>query len=441
MRPESRAAALSFRSLRRRGRAVAAALIAGAALLAGCDSGPAATAARDEPVAELEVWMPAGSAAERETLQEQAARFNAMQYRVRVTLEVLPRESYAGRVREAADAGALPDILGVDGPYIQDYIQRGYLIPLDKLLTDNSRLDLFPSVIGQGSYHGRMYTVSSYDTGLGIYARPSLLRAAGARIPGSIGEAWSAEEFDRVLQRLAGRDADGAVLDLGLAAKGEWYSYAFLPVVQSAGGDLVDRAGYRTAAGRLNREGVVAAMSRLQSWVRKGYVDMGDDGAAFLDGRVALSWGDHTAFHRYEARFPGDVVLLPLPDFGHGPRTAQGGWGWAVSATCKDRHAAMRFIEYLLQPEQVLATSAAADGIPATRSAASRATLYRDDGPLHFFMPQLENATTSRPGLPAYPALSEEFQHAFDDIVHGADVRSALDTAVKAIDARLNGGV
>lgn len=441
MRPGFRVAAFLLRGPGRRGRAAGALLIIGSVLLAGCDSDSPARAGQNEPIAGVEVWMHTGSAAERKTLREQVARFNAMQYRVRVNLEILPQETYAGRVREAAGAGTLPDILDVDGPYIQDYIQRGYLVPLDKLLTDNSRLDLFPSVIGQGMYHGRIYAISSYDTGLGIYARPSLLRAAGVRIPASIEEAWSAEEFGRVLQSLARQDADGAVLDLGLAAKGEWYSYAFLPVVQSAGGDLVDRAGYRTAAGRLNREGVVAAMSRLQSWVRNGYVDMGDDGAAFLNGRVALSWGPHTVFRRYEAQFPGDVVLLPLPDFGHGPRTAQGGRGWAVSATCKDRHTAMRFIEYLLQPEQVLATSAAADGIPATRSAAARAALYRDDGPLHFFMPQLESATTSRPGLPAYPALSEEFQRAFDDIMHGANVRGALDTAVKAIDARLNSGV
>jgi multiple sugar transport system substrate-binding protein len=131
---------------------------------------------------------------------------------------------------------------------------------------------------------------------------------------------------------------------------------------------------------------------------------------------------------------------LPLPDFGHGSRTAQGGWGWALSAACRNQGAAMQFLEYLLQPDQVLATSIAVDAIPATRSAAARAALYRDDGPLHLFMPQLENTTTSRPGLPAYPILSEEFQHAFDDIMHGADVRGTLDAAVKAIDMRLSGG-
>jgi multiple sugar transport system substrate-binding protein len=410
-------------------------------LLTGCaDSASDAHTRRDETV-ELEVWMHAGSPAERRIMQEQVTRFNNLQYRVRVNVVILPEASYAGQVREAALAGGLPDILDFNGPFVYDYIQRGRLVPLDKLLTDNSRLDLFPAVVQQGMYQGRIYTVSTYDTGLGVYARPSRLRAAGVRMPVAIDEAWSAAEFKRVLQRLAEYDEDGAVLDLGLGAKGEWYSYAFLPVIQSAGGDLIDRESYKTAAGRLNRSEVVAALSQVQSWIKQGYVDVNDDQDAFLQGRVALSWGDHTAFERYAEAFPGDVVLLPLPDFGRGARTAQGGWGWGITATCTDRRAAMQFLEYLLQTEQVLAMAEAGAGIPATRSAASRAELYRDGGPLHLFVPQLEEGMASRPSLSAYPAVSAEFQRTVEDIVGGADVRSALDAAVQAIDRRLNGDV
>lgn len=424
-----------------RHRAGAALVLALTCLLVACaDTAPETQARRDGAVV-LEVWMHAGSPAERRIMQEQVTRFNTMQYRVRVNVVILPEDSYERQVREAALAGRLPDILDFNGPFVYDYIQRGRLVPLDKLLTDHSRLDLFPAVVQQGMHQGRIYTVSTYDTGLGIYARPSRLREAGVRIPAALDEAWSATEFKRALQRLAAHDADGAVLDLGLGAKGEWYSYAFLPVIQSAGGDLIDRESFRTAAGWLNRREAVEAMSQVQSWIRQGYVDPNVDQAAFLRGRVALSWGDHTAFQRYEEAFPGDVVLLPLPDFGRGARTTQGGWGWAVTQACADRRAAMQFLEYLLQTEQVLAMAEAGAGIPATRSAAARAERYRDGGPLHLFIAQLEDGLPSRPGLSAYPAISAEFQRTVDEIVHGADVRSALDAAVQAIDRRLNGDV
>jgi multiple sugar transport system substrate-binding protein len=364
-----------------------------------------------------------------------------MQFRVRVNVIILPEGSYEGQVREAALAGSLPDILDFNGPFVYDFIQRGRLVPLDKLLTDNSRLDLFPALIEQGMYQGRIYKVSTYDTGLGVYARASRLLEAGVRVPASVDEAWSAEEFRSILQRLAAHDADGAVLDLGLGAKGEWFSYAFLPVIQSAGGDLIDRDSYRTAAGRLNRNEAVEAMTEVQSWIKRGHVDANRDQAAFLQGRVALSWGDHTAFHRYAQAYPGDVVLLPLPDFGRGARTAQGGWGWAITTACMDRRAAMQFLEYLLQTEQVLEMAEAGAGIPATRSAAARAELYRDGGPLHLFVSQLENGPVSRPSLAAYPAISAEFQRTVDEIVRGADVRRSLDAAVQAIDRRLKDDV
>jgi multiple sugar transport system substrate-binding protein len=403
------------------------------------DSASGDLAGRDKTV-ELEVWMHAGTEEERRVMQEQVTRFNQMQYRVRVNVVILPEASYEAQVQEAARSGRLPDMLDFDGPFVYDYIDAGRLLPLDKLLTDNTRLDLFPAILEQGMAGGRIYTVATFDTGLGIYARLSRLRQAGVRVPTSVGDAWSAEEFQQVLQRLAKHDEDGAVLDLGLDDTGEWYSYAFLPVVQSAGGDLVDRGSYRTAAGRLNRREVVAALSRVQSWVRQGYVDNDRDHAAFLQGRVALSWGDQTAFHRYAAAYPGDVVLLPLPDFGHGPRAVQGGWGWAVTTACQDRRAAMQFLEYLLQTDQVLARAEAGQGIPATRSAAAHSSLYGDHGPLHLFLAPLETGTVSRPGIAAYPVISAQFQRTMADIVHGADVRTRLDAAVVSIDRSLNGG-
>ena len=47
-----------------------------------------------------------------------------------------------------------------------------------------------------------------------------------------------------------------------------------------------------------------------------------------------------------------------------------------------------------------------------------------------------------RPETPAYPFLSTEYGKAVQDILAGADAKTALDKAVKAIDANIksNGG-
>lgn len=423
------------------GARLAAALLFLAAmlLLSACDFSSPTGRDQQQGIIELEVWMHSGNPDERRAIQEQVARFNNLQYRVRVNAVLLPEDSYEVQVREAARTGKLPDMLDFNGPFVHDHIQRGHLIPLDKLLTDNSRLDLLPSVIGQGMFEGRIYTIATQDSALGIYVRPSRLKQAGIRIPAAVNDAWSAEEFGQILSRLAGHDPDGAVLDLGLSAKGEWYTHSLLPVIHSAGGDLIDRASYKTAHGRLNTQEVAAALTRMQSWINGGYVDMDPDRSAFLHGRVALSLGSQKDYHRYAEAVNGDLALVPLPDFGHGPRTAQGGWGWAVTSRCRNRQAAMQFLEYLLQPEQVLAAAEAGEGIPATRSAIARSPLYRNGGPMQLFVHQLETIAVSRPNIPSYPAISAEFQRAVDNIVQGGDVARALDDAVAAINGILDG--
>ena len=144
-----------------------------------------------------------------------------------------------------------------------------------------------------------------------------------ARIPQGPEEAWSAEAFSTLLERLAQADPDGQVLDLKLNYTGEWFSYAFSPLLQSAGGDLVDRTPGGLASGTLDGPESVAAMTAVQSWIRQGLVDPNLDDAAFARGRVALAWGGHWNHPGYRAALGDDLLLLPLPRMGESMVTGQ----------------------------------------------------------------------------------------------------------------------
>ncbi len=402
------------------------------ALLSACDGG--GELGHPEKYT-LSVWVHAGREAERRTIQAQVARFNVSQPAVRVQLTIIPEGSYNGQVQAAALASELPDVLEFDGPFVYNYAWQGKLMPLEDLLSNAVREDLLPSIVAQGTYGGRLYAVGTFDSGLGLYARRSQLEAVGARIPHSPEQAWSANEFDRILARLAASDADGAVLDLKLNYAGEWYTYGFSPLLQSAGGDLIERRDYRSAEGVLNGPAAVGAMARLQNWVLRGYVDPNLDDAAFVANRVALSWVGHWEYPRYREAAGDDLVVVPLPDFGQGTRTGQGSWNWGITRNCKHPEAAARFLEFLLQPEDVLAMTEVNGAVPATRSAVARSTLYRPGGPLHLFALQLtEGYAVPRPRTPAYPVISSAFERAFRALRDGAEVQSTLDRAVAAID-------
>jgi len=164
-------------------------------------------------------------------------------------------------------------------------------------------------------------------------------------------------------------------------------------------------------------------------------VDANVDDAAFVSGRVALAWAGHWEYRRYAERLGADLVVLPLPDFGHGSKSGQGSWNWAIPRRCRHPEAAVRFLTFLLKPDEVLAMANLNGAVPATRTAVARSKIYGKGGPLRLFAQQLAGGhTVPRPRTPAYPMITSVFQQAFRDIRTGADVKSVLDRAAAEID-------
>ena len=279
----------------------------------------------------ITAWFHDGGtvSAEAETLRGQVDAFNAAQRDVQVKLITLPVGDYGRQVTVAATHGDLPDVLDFDGPNLYNYAWSGKLKPIDSCVSTGLREDLLPSVLQQGTYAGRLWGMGTFDSGLGLYVRPSILARAGIRIPTGPGDAWNVDEFTSVLQRL--RQAGfSQPLDLQLNEPNpEWYTYGFAPAVWSAGGDLIDRATYRTVDGFLNGPPAVHALTILRKWYSEGYVDPNTNGDGFEEGRSPISWIGHWFYDRYAKVFPGDVEVVPLPNFGEGTATASGSWQWA----------------------------------------------------------------------------------------------------------------
>ncbi len=389
-------------------------------------------------VVSLQVWAHAGQEAERKVLLSQIDRFNQQSDKVSIKLTFIPERDYNAQVQAAALAGDLPDVLEFDGPYLYNYIWQGQLRPLENLLPSAVIDDLLPSILIQGTHGQHLYSVGVFDSGLGLYARKSLLNKIQARIPLSAEDAWTTEEFSSVLARLVEHDADSAVLDLKLNYRGEWFTYGFSPVLQSAGGDLIDRKNYQFSNKVINSDASIAAMQKLQEWILKGFVDPNLDDAAFTTGRVALSWAGHWEYVRYKKAYNEDLLILPLPNFGHGSRTGQGSWNWGITMNSQHPEYASKFIAFLLQTGEVLAMSNANGAVPGTKSAVQLSPLYGKQGALRLFADQLLlGVSVPRPKTPAYPVITTEFQRAFQQIRNSGNVKQALDVAARKIDQDL----
>lgn len=427
-------------------RAVVPAVAAVTALLltqSACSSGGSSGAAGDG-TGKITVWFHSGQGPERDTLKRQVKEFNSAQDKVTVKLKLLPEGSYNDQVQAASAAGDLPDLLDFDGPLLYNYVYKGKLVPLDDYVPQDVKSDLTQASLSQGTYDKHLYSLATFDSGLGIYGNKKMLDAAGVDYPEQPGDSWTAAEFTAAVKKLADHTGHKKVLDLGLAnGKGEWYTYGYSPILWSAGGGLIDRKHYRSADGVLNSSKVAGALRTVQSW--KPYTDPDTDGSGFASGHDALSWNGHWQYPTFSKALGDDLVVLPMPDFGNGTKTGQGSWNWGITRTSKHQKAAATFLLYLMKDKQVLAMSEANGAPPSTRSAMGKSTLYGPGKPLERFAAQLKDScgdgpvtrnctAVPRPLTPAYPVITSAFQKAWEDIWDGGDPSGALDKAVRDID-------
>jgi multiple sugar transport system substrate-binding protein len=200
--------------------------------------------------------------------------------------------------------------------------------------------------------------------------------------------------------------------------QGEWYTYAFSPMLWSFGGGLIDREDYMSAEGVLNGESSVEAMQWFQSAFEQGYVNAspaGDD-SFYGTKTAALSYVGHWMKQPHlDGLGRENLVLIP-------------------TSNTDNPDAVWTFLEFLLSPDEILRMTDGNGAIPARFSALEQRDEYLEGGWLSVFREQLETIAIPRPQTPAYPTITSTFQEAVQNIVNGASVQEQLDQATEEID-------
>lgn len=404
-----------------------------ALLLAGCGRAGNSTTTADGRI-QIPMWThSAGNPAELTVYKQIISDFNESQDRYEVVQQDFPKEAYNDAIVAAAAAGDLPCLIDMDGPVMPNWAWSGYLqeLNLPKQLTDS----LLPTAVG--TYKGKIYSAGYWDAALAIFARKSVLDKNDIRIP-TVDRPWTKGEFDSALATLqqAGYDTP---LDIGAEDTGEWWSYAYSPMLQSFGGDEINRDTYRTAEGALNGPDAVNFFTWFQDAFKKGWAsNSGTIGnQEFVDDKVALSYtGVWNALDSLE-KIGDDLLVLPPPDFGHGPKIGGGSWQWGITAGCNEADGAREYLQFSFQDKYIVQFADSQIVIPATAGAEKLSKYFAADGPLRPFVVLSQKFALARPATPAYPVISSIFEKAAKDIMSGADVKSTLGSAVGDIDENI----
>ena len=313
----------------------------------------------------------------------------------------------------------------------------GYLSPLD--LPAGALDGFLPGAIGE--WDGELYSVGLWDAAIAhITPASSVLEANGIRIP-TLDEPWTGEEFDAALETLQATGDFEFAFDPGMAWTGEWYPYAFSPFLQSFGGDIIDRSTMLTAEGVLNGDEAIAFGEWWQSLFERGLApgtsqDSADRDTGFIDGKYALQWNGNWAAVPALDAYGDDLLFLPAPDFGHGPKIGAGSWQFGISVDSEYKDGANAFIEFAIQPKYSAAFSDVLGLAPTTLEAAAMTKNYAPGAVRwRYSLVSARHKRLIRPPTPAYLSAALTFEKAMADIANGADVVNALDAAVDEIDA------
>ena len=400
-------------------------------------AGPAGTsAARQSPPTVITARTHSDPLSPESRLVKQTAdAFNRRHRLYRIEFVSSLRRDYATWVHREAANGSLPCLLDFDGPFLAEFAWPQYFQPIDRFVPQTMLDDFLPSIVAQGSYHGRLYSLGQFESGVILWGNLRYLRAAGVRIP-TLEWPWSLDEFEQALARLATLQDLARPINLAYynGRGDEFFSYGYAPILQGFGGDLIDRAATGRATGVLDGPSSVSPVRHLKHWFDAGWASTREQPTDLARGKVALSWNGHWMYRAAHAALGADLVAMPLPDFGHGIKTGMGSWGWAISSTCHAPAGAWAFLAELMSTEAILRMTTMNGAVPARRSALLRSPLYGADGPLRIIVRQLELGGVPRPVTPAYGTISNAFRNAIVNIVEGGDTSVELSHAAAQID-------
>ena len=390
----------------------------------------------------IKIWSHQGQAGEVSSLQKAVADFNSSQSDIKATLQFVPEADYTKTV-QATNPSALPDVLEFDGPYLQNFVRAKKLGPIDGLVSSATVDNQISSVVAQDTANGKLYAVAMFDSGLGMYGNKKILDDAGVKYPTTVADAWTIDQFQAAMDKLAPKTPGGKPLDVkenALTAGGEWPSYAFLPLVYSAGSSVIKDG---KSVGNLDSDKTISAIKTFDSWKKWVNPNTADD--SFVNGKAAVSWVGHWVYPAYSKALGSNLVVMPLPDFGNGTKTGQGSWAWGINPSSSNGKAAGKFLDFLMNDANIGAMTGANGAVPGTKTTVAKSDLYKPGGPLALFAAQLDKScgtkaatkdcvAVPRPLTAGYPEVSRQFSAAFIAAYNGSDARTELNKAAKTID-------
>lgn len=329
-----------------------ATLLAGALVLAGCQSGPASTSAGDTGAVDdgttITMWTRAPTATFSQTLVD---AYNAG-HENKVELTVFPADSYQQKVGTAAGARQLPDVLAADVVYAPNYASKGMYSDLtDRVDALPFKDTLAPAHMKTATHDGKIYGVP-HDIDLSaVFYNKVLFSRAGLdpeKPPTTLDELYAqAKQIDalggNVNGYFFGGQCPGCIL------------FTTWPMIWASGGTVLDGQGTVSTINnaqaasvyalyrKMFQEGVVPASAKNENgptWTQE-----------FTNGLIGIQPMGSTSLQTIKEGPDLQVGVAPIPGLTGGSSSFVGGDVLGISANSTHAAQAWDFISWTLSEQ------------------------------------------------------------------------------------------
>jgi len=279
-------------------------------------------------------------------LQQLILEYQQLNPGVEVDIVLASPASRGSRLLTALASGADLGIFEIEPTLISQWVDAGYLLPLDDVVTAIGEGDFVAGSLFRQS--GHVYAVPYAVSVYGLWVRTDLLRQAGLSVP---------KNYDQLLnaaQTLTKDNTYGIALPAGQNIATVNYFSIFL---WQNGGDYFTCDG-NVAFGEPPALGAVKRWAALAQYAPPGYTTWGyrEQIDSFLNGRVAMAvYGGRLGVQLYESNPElAQKVTVIFPPFG-AERVTLGVWSrFAIATGTKNQAEAKAFLQWLVSGDRLL---------------------------------------------------------------------------------------
>lgn len=360
--------------------------------------------------------------------------FQAQYPNVTVEHQEIPYDDLRQKLVTGLAGGTLPDVLRADIIWVPEFADQGALLALDEEMSDFAEITagMFDGPVSTNNWADHYYGLPLDTNTRVLFYNTGVFEEAGvSAAPATV------EELETAMAKV--KESLGA--DHYGYAEGGTGPWSILPWIWSFGGGITDD-DITAATGTLNGPGTVAAVTKLQDWLAKGYLS-----PSILGGGLATSeqFGNDQAAMILEGPWMPGIFKNQFPDLKYeyatvpagpgGTASVVGGENIVVFKATDNKDAALAFTRFMVSEEAQLAMGKIGQ-MPVLESLAGNSELP-DYYPV--FQEQLKTAKARTP-VPAWPKIDETVSNAVLKVLRGeAEAQASLDEAAAAVDALLAG--